>query len=129
MNNPIFTEEMLDDLNMSLFEISESDNTDPKSFYTSVANVLLSAGISIKDPSLVNFEEEDFDTWFPVASVKKGAGAVPINLYVAYSVAKADAGFVSHAELVDDDDLAEILRFANLSNDDNDGVEDTDAES
>ena len=111
MTGPELSQEALDNLNMTLFEISESDNNDPYSFYAAVANVCRSAGLPIKDASLMLLDEPDYETWPQVCKVDGEA----IYLYLAYSRARENYPFSSHAELVDTKDLDAIMRLSNLS--------------
>ena len=107
---------MLDDLNMKLFEVSECGNHDPHTFYAAVANICISAGIGIKDASLMNFDADDFDAWPEVAAVREKDG-IPksIYLYLAYSRKRPNRPFASHAELVTAKELDDIMRVANHS--------------
>lgn len=115
MVGPDFSsQEIIDNLNMALFEVSETDNNDPYSFYASVANICRSAGLPLKDADLMNFNAAEYETMPQVCSVNGEA----IYLYLAYSRMREDHPFKSHAELVDSKELDEILSLTALNDDD-----------
>jgi hypothetical protein len=105
---PTFHQDMLDTINMSLFEVSENDNIDPRTFYTSVASICTSAGIAINDVTFLNFDSQDFEAWPEVARLE---GGKPLFLYVTYT---REPYFVSHAEIVDQEDLDDIMALSSL---------------
>lgn len=122
MVGPIYKEDAIDNLNEQLFEVSETNNSDPRSFFESVASILRAAGMPIKDASLMSFEDDDFDTTeLPegpprIAQMQDEDGFLhDIYLYLAYSRARGDFPFASHAELITQDDLSEIIRLSNLA--------------
>jgi hypothetical protein len=112
---PQLTEDMIDNLNIQLFEISETENTDPYTFYSQVANLLRGAGFPIKDASLMTFDDDEMEVWPEIGTMKKPDGSeVSIYLYLAYTRASDKRPFSSHAELVTDPDLEDIMRFSNM---------------
>ena len=105
MNYPIFTDEELDDLNMSLFEVSESGTKTPQDFYLGIYEVLKPFGISIQPPNEILLPPCGFEKYDPAA--KRGDDY--IYLYISYDMSPDGDVFASHAELVDIDVLSVIL--------------------
>jgi hypothetical protein len=107
-----FREDMIDDLNISLFDVSENKLLNYHNFYEAVANICTSAGIGIKDASLMmgTLPPDSYENWFTVGSVidKKGFPRELI-LYIAYTRDPSDGSFSSHAELMTREELDELL--------------------
>lgn len=120
MTGPVYNQNVIDDLNMQLFELSETGNSDAYSFFEQVASVLRAAGMPLKDGSLVNFDAESFDTTEQPEGppqIAQTSDGEAIYLYLAYSKARQNNAFASHAELVTATDLEEINRFYDIDED------------
>lgn len=105
---PSFSDEELDALNMSLFELSENVTT-PEEFHSGLSNILA--------PDVLNcvvwMWGPEFEGYARVGHLDQEEKP-PIYLYVAYSQATDSQDFASHAELVNEKDLKDILTFSNM---------------
>jgi hypothetical protein len=109
MNKPVLTNSVVDELNVSLFELSDNNNTDPHTFYTSVANLLTSAGVGMQSVEYLNLPtDENFETYPEIGTNEKGDS---LFLYLAYNVGET---FTSHAEIVDAKELNDIFTLPSI---------------